>query len=287
MKIVFSLVISLVMSFVLSYGLVVLLPGTFESDEVQLVSTSRLDSEMHFGYLLKQYISGNWGQSWLNPELSVLSLITTSISMTLGLQLMSFSLILVISFLLSYFLVLNPEKAKTLMRGITLVASLPILFWLPALLFILSFQWQLLPYRFDTTWQSWLLPVLGLSLRPLCISTLILSQSWMDTRKTDYMRTARAKGLSMKQALLRHGLKNSSLAYSSQVLQVIAQLLTGSVLIETLFSWPGLGTLFIEALKSRDLPVLLASVFVMTGLYLGSQILVGGVHQKLEPRLRT
>jgi ABC-type dipeptide/oligopeptide/nickel transport system permease component len=282
-----SFIVSLILSFFLSYFLVVILPGTFESDEVQLVSNEQRNLDLDLSFVLKNYLTGDWGKSWLAPDESVARIIFESAKMTLGLQVMAVLLIILLSLYLSYRSVRNEKFAKVLTPFLRTLASLPLLLWLPISLWVTSFWLGWMPFRYDETWISWVLPLLGLSLKPLAVSTLLLIERWKKSLKEDYIKAARAKGLRFQHILFRHGLRNSLMVYVTHLIQVMAQLLTGSVLIESLFSWPGIGTLFIDGLKQRDTPVLLGVVFVLIFITLSVQLFLRSIHKRLDPRLMT
>lgn len=277
---------SVALSFLVSFCLIKAMPGNFGQDETTL-SKIFIDSyKIELVPTVKSYFSGYWGMSWNQPERSVLSLIWDSFRFTIVLQIIAFIFIFSSSLLLSFLTLRYRWADKIIPRFTELGVSLPLLFITPLLIyvFILKLNWA--PLRFDeTSWSYWL-PILCLSIRPLCFSAQILTQSWRETQFQDYFRVARAKGLSVSQVLWRHGLKNSVLGYLTQMAQVVGQLLTGSVLIETLFSFPGLGMLFVESLQLRDLPVLLGVVFVFCLIYMFVQITLEKLHTVFEPRAR-
>jgi oligopeptide transport system permease protein len=280
-----SFIVGLIISFFLSYALVVILPGTFESDEVQLVTSEQREKDLQLKNIIKNYLSGDWGRSWLAPDETVSVIIYQSGKMTLGLQVVALFMCVFLSFLLSYFSVQNDRLSQKVKMVLRSLSSLPLLLWLPLGLWLTGFWLEILPFRYDGSWYSWLLPLLGLSLKPVAVSTLLLLERWEKTIHENYFLMARAKGLKYRQVLLKHGLRNSLMVYSTHLIQVVAHLLTGSVLIETLFSWPGLGTLFVDTLKQRDTPVLLGVVFVFIFITLSVQLFMRSLHQKLDPRL--
>ncbi|MFN9066319.1 MAG: ABC transporter permease subunit, partial [Bdellovibrionales bacterium] len=239
---------------------------------VQLVTSDQRKNDLQLSLILKNYLTGDWGRSWLAPDESVSKIIYQSAKMTLGLQVIAIFLCLFLSFLLSYLAVQNSQFSQKMKVVLRTLASLPLLLWLPLGLWLTSFWFEILPFRYDGSWHSWLLPVMGLSLKPLAVSTLLLLERWEKSIQENYFLMARAKGLKYSQVLLRHGLRNSLMVYSTHLIQVVASLLTGSVLIETLFSWPGLGTLFIDTLKQRDTPVLLGVVFIFISITLSVQL---------------
>lgn len=277
-------VLSVAFSFALSFFLVKAMPGDFAQDESQLAPVFSESYQLDFSSVAVSYLKGNWGNSWSVSDQSVITLIADSLSSTLYLQILSFIIIVVLSFLLSYLSLQSSSFASGVESFTRLGVAFPTLFLAPVLIYLLSIQLGWAPLRFEGTWASYCLPVICLSLRPLSFSTQILLNTWKNSEFQDYFQVARAKGLSREQAFLRHGLKNSAIGYLTQLGQILGQLLTGSVLVETLFSFPGLGTLFVESLQHRDLPLLLGVVFVFCLIYILIQIGVERLQFWLEPR---
>lgn len=268
----------------MSFALVKNFPGSFGQEENRLSKVFIDSYELKFADVARSYLTGQWGNSWNQPDKTVLSLVASSFVHTSGLLISTFALIVVLSFLLS-FLSLQSRFCKSLIGKFTNVGvALPLLFLAPLAAYILSVVLGWTPLRYDETLLSYFLPVMCLLLRPLCFSTQILSMKWNDSQYQDYFRMAQAKGLSKAQAFWKHGLKNSALSYLTQLTQILAQILTGSILIERLFSFPGMGTLFIESLHLRDLPVLLAVVFIYCLIYIFSQLALEHLQRVLEPR---
>lgn len=268
----------------MSFALVKAFPGSFGQEETQISKVFIDSHELKLSNAVRNYLTGNWGSSWNQPDKTVLDLISDAFIHTSGLILATFLLIVIFSFLLS-FLGLQSEKwYKVIQRFTNIGVALPLLFLAPLAAYFLSVKLGWTPLRYDESLLSYVLPVTCLLLRPLCFSTQILSLRWRDSQYQDYFRMAQAKGLSRAQAFWRHGLKNSALSYLTQLTQILAQILTGSILIERLFSFPGLGTLFIESLHIRDLPVLLAVVFIYCLIYIFTQLSLEHLQRVLEPR---
>ncbi|MFN8790525.1 MAG: ABC transporter permease [Bdellovibrionales bacterium] len=278
--------LSAALSFCLAFGLVKMMPGQFASEETQLSESFSRAHQFEFFPMAGAYLQGDWGSSWAFPGQSVIDLILQAFKKTSGLQLLAFLLITGLSFLLSSLTLQSKIFSQSLRKILAVGVALPQVILAPLAVYILVLKMGWVPLRFDGSWQAYGLATLCLGLRPLCFSTGLLTQAWSKTQFEDYFRVARGKGLSMFQAYLRHGLKNSSLTYLTQLGQILAQLLTGSFLIESLLAYPGLGTLFVESLRERDLPVLMGVVFVYTWLYFLIQGLVENLYFKLEPRAR-
>lgn len=268
----------------MSFALIKAFPGNFGQEETQLSKVFIDSHDLKIHEVAKNYLIGNWGDSWNQPDKKVTTLIADALIHTSGLLLATFILIIALSFWLSS-LSLKSDKLYSSIRAFTnMGVALPLLFLAPLAAYFLSVLLGWTPLRYDETFLSYLLPVFCLMLRPLCFSTQILSMQWRESQYQDYFRMAQAKGLSRTQAFWKHGLKNSALSYLTQITQILAQILTGSILIERLFSFPGMGTLFIESLHLRDLPVLLAVVFIYCLIYIFSQLALEHLQRVLEPR---
>lgn len=261
--------VSFLFAALLSWVLISALPGHYNLDETQVQgSLENLD----------------WTRSWDSPDQPLLYLIVESIRYTIGIQSFSFVLVLFLSLALSL-LALRSPRALTLLESFFAVGvSAPSLFWIPLLIYIFSLKLDLLPLRFENTWQGWILPVLALSLRPLCMGAQVLLTELKRSENQNYFIVARSKGLSRSKVFLRHGLKNALIPFTTQAGSFLVQSLMGSVLVENLFSVPGIGLLFIESLQNRDLPVVLAITLLFTILIMIVHILVEWIHHYLEPR---
>ncbi len=167
-----------------------------------------------------------------------------------------------------------------------LMISLPSLFLGPLLIWIFAIRFDWLPVGLLNSPLSYLLPVLTLSLRPAAHVARILSQSLQGTLQLDYMRMAKAKGLSATQILVHHALKNSLLPLLGASAPLIMGLLSGSFLVEILFAIPGLGSLFVEALASRDVTLILGMTLFEGALLIFLSMLSDVATTVIDPRLR-
>jgi ABC-type dipeptide/oligopeptide/nickel transport system permease component len=103
---------------------------------------------------------------------------------------------------------------------------------------------------------------------------------------SDYIKFARLKGLHEQVVLWKHGLKNALLPVVTFAVMLFVQFLGGAVVTETVFAWPGLGRLILESIATRDYPIVQAGVLVLSGLYLGGNLLVDFLYGYLNPRIR-
>jgi peptide/nickel transport system permease protein len=111
--------------------------------------------------------------------------------------------------------------------------------------------------------------------------------SLLEVISQDYIRTARAKGLSERRVILKHALRNALIPIVSLLGLYLPLLFGGSVVIEVVFSWPGMGRALYNAILSRDYPVVMAASFLFGVLVLGANLLADMLYAVIDPRIRT
>ena len=134
--------------------------------------------------------------------------------------------------------------------------------------------------------KSLLLPAISLGLVQGAILTRYIRSSIVDVLREDYIRTARAKGLTRWQALRRHGFRNAAIPVVTVLGLQLTSLLVGAVVIENVFYLPGLGRMLIQAIGNRDLVAIQATVMLLTGVVLVVNFLVDVSYRLLDPRIR-
>lgn len=135
-------------------------------------------------------------------------------------------------------------------------------------------------------WKNIILPAIVLGIRPLGVVTQLMRNSLLETFSMDYIRTARAKGLSEFQIIKKHALKNSLNPVVTAISGWFASMLAGAVFVEYIFGWNGLGKEIVEALNTLDLPVIMGSVIVIATTFVVINILVDLVYAWLDPKIR-
>lgn len=134
--------------------------------------------------------------------------------------------------------------------------------------------------------KNLILPSVALGIRPLAVISQLMRNSLLDVLKTDYIRTAKAKGLPMRLVIWRHALKNSLNPVITAISGWFAGMLAGSVFIEYIFGWNGLGKEIVEALNTLDLPVIMGSVLVISVVFIILNLLVEQIYRWIDPRIR-
>ncbi|MDQ4129464.1 MAG: ABC transporter permease [Actinomycetota bacterium] len=165
-------------------------------------------------------------------------------------------------------------------------ASMPS-FWL-ALLLILFFavRLALVPAAGRQGPSSILLPVLALALLPAAVLARFTRSALLETFGEEYVRMARAKGLSAGRVVGRHALRNGLVPVITAFALSFGHLLVGAVVIETIFVWPGLGSLALDAIKQRDYPMLQAFVLYTGTAFVALNLLVDLAYPVIDPRIR-
>jgi peptide/nickel transport system permease protein len=173
------------------------------------------------------------------------------------------------------------------MAGAVAGQAVPI-FWL-ALLLIALFGVRLrwLPVYGSGSLAHFVLPAVSLSTIIMGRLARLVRSSMLEVLGQDYVRTARAKGLGESRVLAVHALKNASIPIVTLLGLQFAQLLGGAVVTETIFAWPGIGRLVVEAIFNRDFPVVQGVVLVVSLIFVAVNVLVDLSYAVLDPRIRT
>ena len=130
-----------------------------------------------------------------------------------------------------------------------------------------------------------LLPSLTLATIPLAFITRVTRFSFLDVFQMDYIKTARAKGLSFYQVFFKHAFFNALIPILTVTGVLLGTLITGAVLTETVFSWPGIGQWFVRAVLSRDYPVITGGVLLLSFIVVGINTSVDLIYMKIDPRM--
>jgi len=172
------------------------------------------------------------------------------------------------------------------MFGALLGISLPN-FWLgPLLILLFSIQLGWLPVSGLDGPLSLILPAVTLGTAMAAILTRMTRSSLLEVIREDYVTTARAKGLSERRVILKHAFKNAVIPILTLVGLQFGGLLAGSIITETIFSWPGLGSLMITAIYSRDFPLLQGAVMTISLSYVLINLLTDLLYGLADPRIR-
>ena len=160
-------------------------------------------------------------------------------------------------------------------------------YWL-GLMLILAFSVRLrvLPAAGANEPLGFVLPSITLALFSVGLVARQTRSAMLDVLRDDFVRTARAKGLSERAVLLRHALRNALLPIVTTIGLQFGTLLGGAVLTETVFSWPGMGRLIVDSIFSRDYPVVQGTVLLLSVSFVFVNLLTDIVYAYVDPRIR-
>jgi len=134
-------------------------------------------------------------------------------------------------------------------------------------------------------WKNLLLPAIVLGIRPLAVVSQLMRNSLLEVLSQDYIRTAKAKGLSFWTIITKHALKNSLNPVVTAISGWFASMLAGAVFVEYIFGWNGLGKEIVDALNTLDLPIIMGAVIVIASLFILINILVDLIYGWLDPKI--
>jgi peptide/nickel transport system permease protein len=231
-------------------------------------------------------LRGDLGRS-LYEQSSITDLIRARLPATIELTLCAMAIAVIISFPLATLAAV--KKGSGIDRGALLFSllglSLPN-FWLgPLLMIIFSIQLGWTPVSGRGGLDHLVLPSLTLGMGMAAILTRILRGSLLQVINEDYVRSARAKGLSETQVWLKHTLRNALLSVITIMSLQFGSLLAGSIITETVFSWPGIGRLTVQAIQTRDYPLVQGCVLVIAISYLLVNLLTDIFYHLVDPRI--
>jgi peptide/nickel transport system permease protein len=241
-----------------------------------------------YGEWLGNLVTGDLGTSMMRPGMSIGQMIGDAASMTVRLNLMSFTISLLVALPIG---VLAAVKRNSVLDyistfGSTLGVAIPN-YWIGVMAIVLfSVKLGWLPAYGADSWKSYILPVIVLSIEEMAALMRLMRGTTIEVLSQDYVQTARAKGLAQNAVLLRHVVRNALLPIITLLGYRIAFILSGTIVVETVFAWPGLGQLFFDAITNQDLQVVQAIVLLLTTVVVVMNILTDLTYAVIDPRVR-
>ncbi|RVJ62438.1 ABC transporter permease [Sinorhizobium medicae] len=160
-------------------------------------------------------------------------------------------------------------------------------FWVAIVaILVFSVGLGLLPTSGTGTALHWIMPIFVLTLRPFGLLVQVVRGTMMSALASPYVKTARAKGVNRSRIVFRHALRNSLLPVITVAGDLAASLVNGAVVVETIFGWPGIGKLMIDAIVRRDFALIQATVLVTAIAIFVLNIAIDLVYARLDPRIR-
>lgn len=239
-----------------------------------------------FLYMLRM-LKGDWGLS-VHSRLPVFELAKDAFIATLTLTALSILLAASLGLALSYVSIMHYGRSiDKIIRGVSVgTFSLPVFWWGYILILIFAVHLRLLPAGGKGGFEHLILPSLTLAIVNMGIITRVSRAAMLDALMQDHVVLARAKGLSRRAVMLKHVVRNALVAIVTVVGLRFGVLLGGAVITETVFAYPGMGKMIVDAIFSRDYPVLIGGMFVASLAVMIVNLIVDLAYAFLDPRVR-
>lgn len=258
--------------------------------EAQMNEAYGLDEPLHVQYMnyVVNAFSFDFGPSFKYVGQDVTEIIARSFPYSLILGLEAILIALSIGVLLGVIAAVKHNKFGDYAAMVIAVLgiSVPSFIMATILQYIFAIKLGALPVaRFDSFWHS-ILPAVALATTPLAFIARLMRSSMLEVLNSDYIKTAKSKGMSQKVVTYKHGLRNAILPVVSYLGPLVVSILTGSFIIESIFGIPGLGSEFVQSVTNRDYTVIMGTTVFFSVLLLISILLVDLLYGLVDPRIK-
>ena len=241
-----------------------------------------------YGIWLSSLLRGDFGESLVRRGVPVSSMILEAAPVTAFLNLTS--LLLAAAIALPAGILAGVKRNSLFDYGTAFMSTLGVsvpAFWIALMaiiLFAVVLHW-VPPYGLKT-WKGYILPIAVLTIEQMALLARVMRAATIETLNQDYVRTARSKGLSERLVVVRHAVRNALLPVVTVLGLQIATILSGTIVIETIFAIPGIGRLFIDSLGRLDYQVVQSLVVVLSALVVLANLLTDMLYAIIDPRIR-
>ncbi|EPX4130144.1 oligopeptide ABC transporter permease OppB [Vibrio alginolyticus] len=299
-KRIFEAIPTMLVLITVSFFLMRFAPGNPFSTERPLPPEVMANIEAKYGLdkpVFEQYttyltnvIQGDFGPSFKYLDYSVNELIAVALPVSAKVGFIAFIFTLIMGVTVGTIAALkqNTWIDYTIMSTAMLGVVMPSFVLAPALIYIFSLHWNIFPAGGwqDGSWQYLVLPVIGMSLLYVATFARITRGSMIETLNSNFIRTARAKGLSYRYIILKHALKPALLPVVSYMGPAFVGIITGSVVVETIFGLPGIGKLFVNAAFNRDYSLVMGVTILIGFLFILFNAIVDILLAMIDPKIR-
>lgn len=240
-----------------------------------------------YAIYVRDVLRGDFGRS-LFTSLPAMTMILQTLPHSILLTAVAFAIAVIVALPLGVLAGARPgTPVDAAARFLAVLGQCTPVFWLGILLMLLfSVKLRWLPFGGAGTWQHLIMPGLTLSALAVPIVVQVTRSALGDVLRQDYMRTARAKGLTEAQVVLKHALRNASIPVVTVLGLRLGFIIGGAIVTETVFSYPGLGRLAVQAVNYRDFPVIQALLVVVSAAVVTINLMLDWVYTRLDPRVR-
>lgn len=240
-----------------------------------------------YGTYLKDIVTKfDFGPSLKQRGQSVITIISRGLKVSLRLGVIAAFSALLVGVILGSVAALRRNKIvdRVIMVITTAFVSMPSFIMGTLLLVLFSIKWMILPAN-GSTGAGLVLPVVTLALYPMAYITRLTRSSMLDVLGQDYIRTARAKGVSGGRIIFGHALKNSLIPVITYFGPMLAYIVTGSLVVEKIFAVPGIGRAFVNSITNRDYPLIMGTTIVLATLIVVMNLVSDILYKVVDPRI--
>lgn len=239
-----------------------------------------------FYMYMKNVFQGDFGQSIIERR-PVTEIILSRAGETLKLGAWALLISVIFGLLLGVFTALNRGNiiAKTLNHMMSFLYAIPGFIIAIFLMLFFSFQLNMLPSQGGGTPSHYIMPVICLSVGPIISIAKHVRNGILETLSQDYIRTAVAKGIGRKRTIYSHALRNALIPTLTIIAMVLVDIIAGSMIIETVFSWPGIGLTLINSVLNRDFPVIQFSIVLLSTVVVLVTYILDVLYMIVDPRI--
>ncbi len=259
-----------------------------EATIASLNARYNLDKPLYVQFIMymKNLLHGDFGVSLKNGR-EIKEIISESfpVSAKLGLSAVTVALILGTIFGSLAALMRNKWPDRLIIFFSTLFTAVPSFVLATLLLLIFSIKLGWIPV-WSAEQTSYLLPVISLAAYPMAYTTRLAKTSMLDALSQDYIRTAKAKGVSKYKVIFKHALRNSLLPIITYAGPEIAYIITGSMVVETVFTVGGIGSKFVSAITNRDYTMIMATTIFLATLMVVANVICDLLYKVVDPRIK-
>ncbi len=291
LDLVFKFVLNFHLLLVIIFSIFYFVPGAYIDDEhIVEQAAHNLPEKKYFFFSLKEslidFYTLDFGVTYHNHNLKVTDLIWNKALFSFHYLGIAIAVLFSLSIFVS-FLIVKSRRRRYFLSILRFLNQIPQLVMIPLVIYIFSYLFSIVPLKFDPYSASCIVFVVAtLLIKPLGQLIQLTVEKWQKETSEVYVQFARSKGLSRNRVFIVHMFKNIANSFLGYFLTIVLQLLTGNFILESLYSIPGFGLGFMDAVSQRDLPMVIGYLFLFSSLYLMLHFLVQMLFLYLNPRLK-
>lgn len=294
-RVFFAIITMFLICFITFFAMNAIPGGPFNGEKAKSKAVIKVLNERYnldkpimvqFGYYMKNLLHGDLGVS-LKTGRDVSQTIGESFAVSAKIGLIAVVIAIIFGIVLGSIAALNRNRwpDRLIVFFATLATAMPsfVLATLLLLLFCIQLQW--IPV-WSSTSHNYILPVISLSLYPMAYITRLTKTSMLDVLGQDYIRTARAKGVSQRKVIFKHALRNALIPVITYVGPMTASVLTGSLVVEKIFTIGGLGSKFVDCITNRDYTMIMGTTIFLASFVVIVNLISDLVYKLVDPRIK-